>query len=306
MKKTNEDIRKEVTATIVAALQKGTSPWQRPWTPEGGSMWPHNCITGHEYTGVNFPYLLGSQSVKDYPTAQWLTFNQMRKAGGHLVKLDDGEKQRASYVVFAKPIIVKDRNSNDPNAKVKIFFLRQTPVFNIAQTEGVKLPKREIPEPADLEAKPESKIIGETKAFMKEAGVEFRHTGSRAYYSLTKDSVTLPKPASFHCAEGYAATAYHETVHWTGNDKRCKRDMKGTFGTADYAFEELVAEIGSAMLCHKRGVSSEQPQHASYIASWIKKLQSDPSYIFKAAKLSEKALNFLLPETTRKQQQEAA
>jgi len=296
MKKTNEQIRKEVADTIVAALKQGTSPWQRPWTPEGGDMWPHNCITGHEYKGINFPYLLGSQAIADFPTAQWLTFNQARKAGGRVVK---GSK--ASYVCFAKPLIVTDRT--DPTKKVKIFFLRQTPVFNIAQTEDVKLPKRELPpEPADVVVKSDSKVVGATKAFMREQGVVFQHKGGRACYDISKDTVTLPKPASFHTAEGYAATAYHETIHWTGHDSRCKRDMSGTFGTADYAFEELVAEIGSAMLCHKQGVSSEMPQHASYIQSWIKKLQSDPQYIFKAAKLSEAALNHLLPDTKRNEQ----
>jgi len=259
-------------------------------------MWPHNCITGHEYTGVNFPYLMGSQAVADYPTAQWLTFRQARKAGGSVRR---GEK--ASHVVFAKPLIVKDRN--DPEKKVKIFFLRQTPVFNIAQCDDVKLPKREEPDPAKPKA--ESKIVGETKAFMEESGVDFRHRGGRAYYSMREDRVTLPKPSSFHAAEGYAATAYHEVVHWTGHDSRCQREMKGTFGDASYAFEELVAEIGSAMLCHKRGVSSEMPNHTSYIASWIKKLESDPQYIFKAAKLSENALNYLLPETARKQEEAA-
>jgi len=304
MKKSNKEIRKEVTSTILEALRKGTSPWQRPWTPEGGDMWPHNCITGHNYTGVNFPVLLAIQSNKEYPTAQWLTFNQMRKAGGRLRKLEDGEKQRASYVVFAKPLIVKDRT--DPEKKVKIFFLRQTPVFNIAQTEGVKLPKRELPDPKLAKAKPDSKIIRETKAFMKDVGVKVRYNGGRAFYSLTKDVVELPKPESFKEAEGFAATAYHETVHWTGHKDRCGRDMKGTFGSKDYAFEELVAELGSAMLCHKRGVSSEQPQHASYIKSWIKKLEEDEQYIFKAAKLSEAALNHLLPETARKQEKEVA
>lgn len=295
MKKTNEQIRKEVTATIIKALESGTSPWQRPWDPGAGGAWPHNCITGHNYRGVNFPYLLCCQG--EYPTAQWLTFRQAKASGGTVRK---GEK--ASLVVFAKPLIIKETNAQGKEEKKKIFFLRQTPVFNIAQCDNVKLPKKEQAKD-DVEPKPESQIVKETKAFMKERGVKVKHTAEgRAFYRPSDDTVTMPKPDTFKTGEGYAATAYHETVHWTGHESRCKRDLKNSFGTAEYAFEELVAEIGAAMICHQQGVSSEMPNHASYIKSWIKKLKDDSSFIFKASKLSEQAINHLLPETARKQE----
>jgi antirestriction protein ArdC len=295
MKKTNEQIRKEVTATIIKALESGTSPWQRPWDPGAGGAWPHNCITGHNYRGVNFPYLLCCQG--EYPTAQWLTFRQAKKAGGTVRK---GEK--ASLVVFAKPLIIKETLPNGKQEKKKIFFLRQTPVFNIAQCDDVKLPKREQAKPIDDTVEITSPVR-DAKRFMKSHGVKLKHTAEgRAFYRPSDDTITMPNVNTFKTGEGYAATAYHETVHWTGHESRNKRDLKNSFGTAEYAFEELVAEIGSAMLCHQQGVSSEMPNHASYIKSWIKKLKDDSSFIFKASKLSEQAVNYLLPETARKQE----
>lgn len=297
-RKTNKQIRQEVTATIIDALHKGTSPWQKPWTPEGGSGWPHNCITGHEYRGANFPFLMAVQAMGDYPTAQWLTFRQARNAGGTVRK---GEK--ACHVVFAKPLMVKDEDDPTGRKKKKIFFLRQTPVFNIAQCDNVKLPKKE--QPVEVEPREDEEVAKAAQKFMRDRGCKFAHNGGRAYYNPSKDHVRMPYPHTFKNGEGYAATAYHETVHWTGHESRCKRDMKGTFGTESYAFEELVAELGAAMVCQAQGVSSEMEQHASYIQSWIKKLESDESYIFKAAKLSEAAVNYLLPETARKGQEAA-
>jgi len=299
-RKTNKEIRQEVTAKIIEALKTGTSPWQRPWDSQGGAMCPHNCITGHNYRGANFPYLMSVQMLEEYPTAQWLTFRQARNAGGTVRK---GEK--ASHIIFAKPLLIKETNAQGKEEKKKIFFLRQTPVFNVAQCDDVKLPKKEQP-PEKKKAQKHSTLAAAAKRFMKDAGATVKHGGSRAYYRPSTDHIQMPPMDTFKHGKGYASTAYHELVHWTGHEDRCKREMKGMFGDQSYAFEELVAEIGSAMLCHARGVSSEVPNHASYIKSWIKKLESDESYIFKASKLSEAAINFLLPETARKESVEEA
>ncbi|MGF1827631.1 DNA primase, partial [Photobacterium angustum] len=67
---------------------------------------------------------------------------------------------------------------------------------------------------------------------------------------------------------------------------------KGGFGSKDYAFEELVAELGSAFLMADLGIKGEV-QHESYIASWLQALKSDKRYIFKAATLATKAHEYL-------------
>lgn len=303
VKMTAEKIRKLVTDTIVAALEAGTNPWQRPWTGTAGSAMPHNCITGHEYRGVNVPYLWCIQDSMGYPTAQWLTFRQCKKAGGHVRK---GEK--STMIVFSKPIFIKDED--DPTApKKKIFMLRTFPVFNVAQTDECKLPKREQPMEEDDVMPSDEIIVHNTQAFMKDAGVEVKYNGGRAFYAPKTDHVELPQVKSFKTAEGFAATALHETVHWTGHESRLARvgiTSAAAFGSETYAFEELVAEIGSAMLCQLHQVSSEMPNHASYIQSWIKALKNDHSLIFKASRLSAFAVESLVPELAEKRKQEQA
>ena len=305
MKMTTEKIRKMVTDTIVAALEAGTNPWQRPWTGIAGSAMPHNCITGHEYRGVNVPYLWVVQDSMGYPTAQWLTFKQCKKAGGHVRK---GEK--STMIIFTKPIFIKDDNAKaGEEKKKKIFMLRTFPVFNIAQTDEAKLPKRELPDEEDDVTPSDEIIVHNVQAFMKDAGVEVKYNGGRAFYAPKTDHVELPQVKSFKTVEGFAATALHETVHWTGHEKRLGRvGITGftTFGSEGYAFEELVAEIGAAMLCNLHQVSSEMPNHASYVQSWIKALKNDHGLIFKASRLSAFAVEYLVPELAEKRAKEQA
>ena len=87
-------------------------------------------------------------------------------------------------------------------------------------------------------------------------------------------------------------TALHELTHWTGHESRCKRDLSGAFGSSKYAFEELVAEMGSAFLCAEFGIAARL-QHASYIANWIKVLKNDKRAIFRASSGAQKAADLL-------------
>ncbi|PSU40841.1 DNA primase, partial [Photobacterium frigidiphilum] len=91
----------------------------------------------------------------------------------------------------------------------------------------------------------------------------------------------------------YYATAMHELTHWSGHKSRLDRDLKNSFGSKDYAFEELVAELGAAFCCADLDVFGKV-LHEDYIAGWLKKLNDDKRFIFKAASLASKAHAFLL------------
>ena len=92
--------------------------------------------------------------------------------------------------------------------------------------------------------------------------------------------------------ECFYSTELHELVHWSGHKSRLDRlELKNQNG---YAFEELVAEIGSAILCTDLGVSTEpRPDHAQYIANWLQALKGDKQFISKAATQAQKAVDFL-------------
>jgi antirestriction protein ArdC len=110
------------------------------------------------------------------------------------------------------------------------------------------------------------------------------HGGDRAYYKPSEDRIQLPSPEQFRSSEGYYATALHELTHWSGHKSRLERDLKGRFGTAAYAAEELVAKIGAAFLCVKAGVSAEpREDHAHYLKSWIAVLKADNRAMLRAS-----------------------
>ena len=108
----------------------------------------------------------------------------------------------------------------------------------------------------------------------------------------------MPPIATFHNAAGYYGTLAHETIHWTGSEKRLERIKKFANREA-YAFEELVAEIGACFLGAQIGVAPEFGQSAAYVEGWLKALKEDKRAIFRAASEAQKAADFVLPAPAR-------
>jgi len=100
---------------------------------------------------------------------------------------------------------------------------------------------------------------------------------------------------AFRDVESYYGTALHELTHWTGHPSRCARELSGyRFGSESYAFEELVAELGSAFLCAELCITPEvRDDHAAYLGNWLTVLKQDTRAIFAAASRAQRAADFL-------------
>jgi antirestriction protein ArdC len=148
--------------------------------------------------------------------------------------------------------------------------------------------KRDI---ADLS---ESERIEHAEAFFLATGSTGRHGGNRAYYTTGDDHIQMPEFGQFRDGVSYYAVLGHEHVHWTGHKSRCDREFGKRFGDQAYAFEELVAELGSAFLCAELGLVNEPRQdHAAYLASWLTVLKNDKRAIFTAASKAQAAVDHL-------------
>lgn len=267
-------VYENVTRSIIAELEGGTAPWVKPWkSGKRVGIMPANAITGHHYRGINVPILWHAADERGFPTNGWLTFKQTLDAGGHVKK---GEK--GTQIVFTKRISVTD---NDDEER-QISMLRAFTVFNVAQVEGIDA----------LLAAAEAPPAGSVEAFVSATGADIRHGGDRACYVPFRDFIALPNPSDFSSPEHYKATKLHELVHWSGNEKRLKRDLGNRFGTKAYAAEELVAELGAAFLCAHLGVEGRL-RHAEYIASWLSLLKEDDRAIFTAASKASAAADYL-------------
>ncbi len=269
-----------VTEQILKQLESGVAPWHKPWRADP----PCNLISGKPYRGIN-TFLLATQG---YGSRYWLTFNQANKLGGHIRK---GEK--SSIVTFwnvgeEKPV----RDADGRELKSRPFLLRYYRVFNIEQTEGIadKLGLgNAAPRVASIEGC-EAIVSGMPNAPRMEQD-------GRAWYRPSTDTVGMPSRSLFNSAEEYYSTLFHELTHSTGHPSRVGREgieQLNTFGSESYSKEEMIAEMGAAMLCGVTGIERKTlPNSAAYLQSWIDVLKSDSRMVVSAASQAQKAADYI-------------
>lgn len=270
------DIATEITERIVAALERGVAPWVMPWTPT--LRVPSNAHSGKAYRGVNVLLLWMAAEQAGYGDSRWLTFKQALDLGGHVKK---GEK--GTRIVFWQFNEREETNEDGAIETRKSAWCRFYTVFNVSQCEGLGLPGVEGPrgEP------------GVAERVAAQAGARVLYGQSRACFWPDRDVIGMPERERFEAAEAFEATLLHELTHWTGHKSRLAREFGKRFGDQAYAFEELVAELGSAFLCAELGVEGRL-QHAEYLGQWAAVLKADRRAIFTAARLAQQASEYLL------------
>jgi len=281
------DIAATITQSIISQLEQGTAPWIKPWASSVDTSAPHNPATGTHYRGINFLWLSLIQTSGEFGTAStWMTYKQAEKIGA---QVSNRAKGKGVQVVFYKPFEITGALNPETGSHDKkvIPMLKTYTVFNTDFIDG--LPVNEI-EPVE---KPEFQSIEDCEQFIASIGADIRHGGNRAFYTSKDDYIQLPEKANFHSNADYYATALHELSHWTGSESRLNRQFGKKFGDNAYAFEELVAELGAAMLCAHNKIDG-QLQHASYIESWLKVLKADSRAILKASAEAQKILDYLV------------
>ena len=283
----SREIAATITDTIIARLDAGTLPWRRGWslTGEGGRPLRHE---GTPYTGINTLWLWATAEERGYRSRYWMTRRQAEELGGHVQRT-----ARASISVYASTF----RKAGQPTLSGEttaalIRFLRSYLVFNADEIDG--LPgyyyARDVP-PTPLAVSQRQSAID---AFFAAIPAVVRHGGDQAYFNPGSDHIQLPRPGAFRSADAYASTRGHETVHWSGHRTRLDRTFGKRFGDQAYAMEELVAELGAAMICGELGLpTAVHDSHASYIDHWLRILKADKSAIFVAATKAEQAVTFL-------------
>jgi antirestriction protein ArdC len=267
-----------VTDRIIAAMEEGIVPWQKPWTGHG---LPTSLTTGKPYRGVNSLILDLVQMTEGYDLPLWGTYKQAQALGGNVRK---GEK--GTPVVLWKPM---EKEKEDGSTE-SFMMLRYFTVFNVAQMENIEIPEKFL-----AKREPVAVLDGIERALNYPGGPTVRHVlQDKAYYAPGKDEIVLPLLEQFTSPERYASTALHEVVHSTGHEERLDRGMGNRFGCESYAQEELIAEIGAAMLATHLGIEVEWDQHAAYLSSWLKVLKEDRKMIVQAAQKAQKAVDHAL------------
>ena len=282
------DIYTRVTDAIVRAIELGVSSCEMPWHKPAGAGLPRNPVTGNVYHGVNTVALWAEGRIHGYALPYWATYRQWLALGAHVRKGEHG-----SVVVFYKRH-EKDEVEDDETAKQDRpkFLLRHSTVFNGEQVEDWSNHA--------AEQRSDIGLLDQVETFVRALAADIHYGSDSAYYSPAFDRICMPNRGSFvdttsrNAMEGFYAVLLHEHIHWSGNEKRLKRDLSGRFGSDAYAMEELVAELGAAFLCATLGISSQpRPDHAKYIATWLDVLRQNKRAIFTAASAASVASRFL-------------
>jgi antirestriction protein ArdC len=264
-----------VTEQILKQLESGVAPWHRPWT----TKIPKNIVSKHAYRGINV-FLLASNG---YGSAYWLTYKQAIERGGHVKKGEHGTR-----VVFWK---IGTRETQEPDGDTierKSILLRYYTVFNVEQCEGIAAPdaSRTVNPIEECE-----RIVSQmpNPPAMQQDG--------RAWYRPSTDTIGMPSRNAFNSSEEYYSTLFHELTHSTVHSNRVGRDgieKLNTFGSESYSKEELIAEMGAAVLCGVAGIERKTLSNsAAYLQSWINVLKSDSHMVVSAASQAQKAADYI-------------
>lgn len=278
-RKSHSSVYDIVTERILAELEKGEVPWRKPWRTRP----PANLISKKPYRGINV-FLL---AFAGYGSQFWLTFRQAQALGGNVRRGEHGTK-----IVFWKCNTRETESADGEIEEHKSAFLRYYTVFNLEQTEGLKALLR-LPPAFPIE--PAEKIV---KGMPNPPAFE---QDSLAAYIPSRDMVTMPSRAAFGSQAEYYSTLFHELTHSTGHSKRLGREgieKIQPFGSEDYSKEELVAEMGSAMLCGVAGIEQATISNsAAYLQSWAKRLKADSRLIVSAARAAQEAADYIRGES---------
>ena len=262
------DVKQDISDRIIKRFED-VGEFEMPFKTFGAQ----NFKSHRHYRGINVLLL----AMSGYSSPYWGTPKQWIEAGA------DISGAKCTRIVFWN---VKKIESYDSDQDKTVAFAKYYNVLNSEQVTGWEAPV--------FEHKDETEIVDKADSFFANLGVPTKIVSGRACYSISEDEISIPPRIEFNstktstATETYYSTLAHENVHATMHKSRCDRKMKV------YAGEELVAEIGAAVLCGQLGVSSEmRDDHVSYIKGWLEALRNDKQFIFTAASKAQEAVDWM-------------
>jgi len=333
-----KDVEVIINELILEKIKTGEKlpPWKQTWASKT-TIKAQNFISKTPYSGSNST-ILNVLLASIMPTPYYLTFNQIKDLKGELKKGSKGVplvyynfintlknytndpfkeaallKKVSGFKIKRKGKFIAINKSNyytlnitdleikklnlDKSDYISRGFLKYYNVFNIADTTGIEY---KVPDAKNSTTK-ERIAIAEAiiKSFKDKP--EITEIGKEAFYNIKKDSITIPKLQEFDTSEDYYATLFHELVHSTMHESRLNRvkQYEGKDNEAQYAFEELIAELGASYLCGLSGIlEATHISNASYLKGWHEKLQKHTKkysnfFVF-ATKEAQKAVDYII------------
>ncbi len=298
--------RKALVDAVMKNLENGVGLWEQGWAGGGA---PVSAISGKQYNGVNRMFLMAATAERGYSDNRWVTFKQMEDKGWSFKRDEEGRSRGKNAGVSIEYFELRDKETKQPFDRhtldgmtaderneymdENVYPIRKYyRVFNGDVIEGIPERERVEHDPTGRNDRAEALID-----HWSETQSPIKYGGSMAYYSLTKDEIHLPEKKDFVDMPEFYSTALHEIGHSTGHEKRLNRNLSGAFGSAEYAEEELRAEIASMFLEQDLGVAASDKHienNSAYIGAWKSKIKEDPNVLFKAITDAERMTKFVM------------
>lgn len=298
-----KDFRNNIAQMFIRSLEEKQLSWKKNWSAIG--LLPQNAVTGKNYKGINRFYLKFLCEQNGWKDPRFATFQQIKEKGWHLNKGAKGMKVEywMPYDRELKKVISWDEA--DLSSEKHGLIAKYYTVFNAKDIEGI--PPFKLPEKKDIQP---DEILSTISKNMK---IELINDGGdRAFYRPSEDKIHLPEPGYFESDYAYNSVAMHELAHATGAEHRLNRNIQNVFGSPNYAFEELVAEICSVFMSENLAScmeTYEMDNHKAYVQGWIQAIKENPDILIHAIKEANKAADYLeemaelTPEKTQKKEE---
>lgn len=286
LKMSNEALFRKVADKLCKYIEAGVEPWKPSWK---GANLPAISIPknwdGKPYKGMNILLLWCAAAEHQFKSQRYFTFKKVNELGGHIIKGEHGFD-----IVFADKMTKTRMNDFDEEERISYWFWKSYKVFNGDQCANLPEAYRDIVQPV---TEPQDVRIERLERYFSNCGVPIVNHGNKAFYSPTFDRITMPPIHAFDDPESYYATLAHEEIHATGHASRLNRVFGKRFADAKYKGEEIVAEVGSAILCAAQEITADvRRDHADYCVSWEPALKENPQAIFVYASKAQQAVDW--------------
>jgi len=279
---------------LESAIQGENLAWRKPWKGGKSSM-PSNLVSKKSYRGGNLVMLWIEAMTNGWTDLRFATRKQLMAKKMSIKGLKNGT---GVSIKFFKPTKYTKKNDEGEEEEHYGRTLRFYEVFCVEQCEDYVAPVVENVE----EVIPTSEMMEHMDEYVaSQVNLDYSRGGDRAYYSPEHDKIVLPPHDSFADSMGEVMTAIHEAVHSTGYATRLNRNLKSRFGSAEYAYEELIAELGSLIVTLSLGgefkpdlVAEENANNVAYLQSWLKACKDKDKALNKAFGDAQKAADYIL------------
>ena len=303
---------------MIEKIRNLQEDWKKPWFSPQLAQMPKN-LSGRNYNGMNSIILMLMQEKNGWQTSRYATFDRIvglnytkdkdgKKAavdadGNKLPRVGINKGEKSTPVMLTtftcvhkdtkehiryddyRQLTQEERNNYNVYPKQQVYN-----VFNIDQT-NLKEARPEMYQKFRDEAEGVSQHTTDDMVDFPALDAMIEKDlyvcpikpihGDNAYYSVSKDEIVVPEKSQFIDGESFYSNLLHEMSHASGSANRLNRLVpNATFGSTEYAKEELVAELTAALVASQHGMEKHvKSDSAAYLKSWLNSLNEDPNFI---------------------------